>query len=135
MASIRRTLDHSEGVELEEISLEHDGEVVDQAYLVRTLRSPEACGDEAIEPGIFLTFEEDVFELCDIRPFLRPPYVQRWRSSTNAMAFQTRSQNGPMSVLERIAGVGTKIAAITFDHRLVLSLREESAHRRGSGEF
>ena len=63
MASIRRTLDHSEGVELEEISLEHDGEVVDQAYLVRTLRSPEACGDEAIEPGIFLTFEEDVFEL------------------------------------------------------------------------
>ena len=63
MASIRRTLDHSEGVGLEEISLEHVGEVVDQAYLVRTLRSPEACGDEAIEPGIFLTFEEDVFEL------------------------------------------------------------------------
>ena len=81
MASIRRTLDHSEGVELEEISLEHDGEVVDQAYLVRTLRSPEACGDEAIEPGIFLTFEEDVFELCDIRAFRRPRYVQRWRST------------------------------------------------------
>ena len=135
MASIRRTLDHSEGVELEEISLEHDGEVVDQAYLVRTLRSPEACGDEAIEPGIFLTFEEDVFELLRYQTLSEAAIRSALAKHTNAMAFQTRSQNGPMSVLERIAGVGTKIAAITYDHRLVLSLREESAHRRGPAEF
>lgn len=41
MTSIRKMLDYSEGVELEEISLKNGGEVVDQAYLVSTLRSPE----------------------------------------------------------------------------------------------
>ena len=41
MASVKQTLDHSEGVQLEEISLQNDGTVVEKAYLIRTLRSPE----------------------------------------------------------------------------------------------
>lgn len=41
MASERRTLKTEKGVSLVEISLRANGNVVDRAYLVKTLRSPE----------------------------------------------------------------------------------------------
>jgi hypothetical protein len=69
MASVRRTLDHSDGVELEEISLEHDGKTVDQAYVVRTLRLPETWSFKSLSEARS-RFDEEV-TICRDDPFVQ----------------------------------------------------------------
>ena len=69
MGSVRQTLDWSEGVELEEISLQHGGAVVDQAYVVKTLRSPETWTFKTL-PEARSRFDDEV-AICRDDPFVQ----------------------------------------------------------------
>lgn len=62
MATVRKTLDYAEGVELEEISLQNGRAIVDQAYIVKTLRSPETWTFKAFAEAR-KRFDEEV-EIC-----------------------------------------------------------------------
>ena len=69
MATVRQTLDFSEGVELEEIGLQHGGAIVDQAYIVKTLRLPETWKFKALADARS-QFDAEV-EICKSDPFVQ----------------------------------------------------------------
>lgn len=69
MTSVRRTLDDLEGVELEEISLENGGNLVDRAYHVRTLRSPQTWNFTNLNDARS-RFNEEV-AICKDDPFVQ----------------------------------------------------------------
>ena len=69
MTTIRQTLNRSEGVELEEVGLRHDGQIVDRAYIVRTLRSPENWSFKSLGEAQN-RFDEEVL-VCRNDPFVQ----------------------------------------------------------------
>ncbi len=69
MTTARQTLDYSEGVELEEIGLQHAGAIVDQAYIVKTLRSPETWQFKTLADAR-KRFDEEV-EICKSNAFVQ----------------------------------------------------------------